>query len=91
MNQVSLHEEERYWLCDIENMNQISIAYEFLQDHLYDFKDAKTVWVKTHLSEKDYQQATLMLYVSADEISQWKPLLIFKNNNHVKKTQSRRK
>ncbi len=53
LNQVLLHEKERYELCDIENMNQTSIAYEFLQNSSYDFKNVKIVWVKTHRSKWD--------------------------------------
>ncbi len=37
-------------------MNQTSIIYEFLQDHTYDFKNAKIVWVKTYRNEWNYRQ-----------------------------------
>jgi hypothetical protein len=65
-------------------MNPISIAYEFLQDHLYDFKNVKTVRVKTHRSEWDYRQTTQMLYVFADDIARCKSLFIFKSKNEIK-------
>lgn len=78
--QTSLHGGGRYRLCDIDNMDQTPIAYEFLQGHCYDFKGAKTVWVKTHRSGWDYCQATLMIYVSADGVLRCKPLIIFKGS-----------
>jgi hypothetical protein len=90
-NQISLHDEEKYRLCDIENMNQTSIAYEFLQEHTYDFKEAKTIWIKTHRSEWDYRQATLMLYVSADDIARCKSLFIFKSKNEIKNNTIKKK
>ena len=51
--QISLHEDERYRLCDIDNMNQTFIDYEFLEDQCYDFKKFKTVWMKTHREDWD--------------------------------------
>ena len=90
-NQPPLHEDGRYRLCDINNMNQTPIAYEFLQKHSYDFKKTKTVWVKTHRSEWDYRQAILMLYVSADGINRCKPLIIFKGKDASKNSTIRKK
>ena len=80
-HQIPLHGGGRYRLCDIGNMDQTPIAYEFLQGQCYDFKGAKTVWVKTHRSGWDYRQATLMIYVSADGVNRCKPLLIFKGQD----------
>ena len=71
-------------------MDQTPIAYEFLSGHCYDFKGAKTVWIKTHRSGWDYRQATLMLYVSADGIPRCKPLLIFKGKDGVKNNSIRK-
>lgn len=65
-------------------MDQIPIAYEFLGSHCYDSKKAKTVWLKTTQSGLDYQQATLMIYVSADGVSRCKPLLIFRRKDAQK-------
>ena len=65
-------------------MDQTPIAYEFLQGQCYDFKGAKTVWIKTHRSGWDKRQATLMIYVSADGINRCKPLLIFKGQDRTK-------
>lgn len=45
--QISLYGSERYRLCDIRNINQMLIAYKFLASQYYDFKEAKTVWLKT--------------------------------------------
>lgn len=59
-------------------MDHTSIAYEFLIGHSYDFKGAKTVWVKTHRNGWNYRQATLMIYVFADGVPRCKPLLILK-------------
>lgn len=83
-DQTPLHEGGRYRLCDIENMNQIFIVYEFLQDHCYDFKEAKTMWLKIHRSGWNYRQATLMLYVFVDEMLRCKPFLIFKGKDGLK-------
>lgn len=71
-------------------MDQTPIAYEFLAGQCYNFKGAKTVWLKTARSGWDYRQATLMVYVSADGILRSKLLLIFKGkdaqkNSRIKK------
>ena len=71
-------------------MDQTPIAYKFLQGHCYDFKGAKTVWMKIAQSGWDYCQATLMIYVSANGMKRCKPLLIFKGtsgskNHRIKK------
>ena len=76
LGQIPLHGGGRFRLCDIGNMDQTPIAYEFLQGQCYDFKGAKTVWIKTHRSGGDKRQVTLMIYVSADGINLCKPLLI---------------
>lgn len=83
-NQIPQHGGGRYCLCDIGNMDQTPIAYEFLDGKCYDFKGAKTIWVKTHRSGWDKRQATLMIKVSADAIPRCKPLLIFKGNDGQK-------
>jgi len=36
----------RFKLSEIANMDQTLIAYEFLSGRTYDFKGAKTIWVK---------------------------------------------
>lgn len=82
-----MHGGGRYRLCDIGNM---AIAYEFLQGHCYDFKGAKTVWMKLARSGWDYRQATLMIYVSADGIMRCKPLLIFKGSTAPKNARIRK-
>ena len=71
-------------------MDQTPIAYEFLQGHCYDFKGAKTVWMKLARSGWDYRQATLMIYVSADGIMRCKPLLIFKGSTAPKNARIRK-
>jgi hypothetical protein len=91
LRQISLHEEGRYRLCDIDNINQTLIAYEFLQKQCYDFKKAKIVWIKTHRSRWDKRQATLMIYVSADDINRCKSLLIFKNKDDTKCSRIKKK
>jgi hypothetical protein len=80
-DQMFQHDDERYRLDDIENMNQTSIAYEFLENHSYDFKKANIIWAKTHRSEWNKRQVTLMLFVSANEINRCKSLIIFKNKD----------
>ena len=32
--------------CNIDNMNQTFIFYEFLDERCYDFKKFKIVWIK---------------------------------------------
>ena len=71
-------------------MDQTPIAYEFLQGQCYDFKGAKTVWMKIARSGWDYRQATLMIYISADGINRCKPLLIFKGKDGQKNTRIRK-
>jgi hypothetical protein len=58
-------------------MDQTPIAYEFLSGRTYDFKGAKTIWVKEQRSGWDQRQATLQVCVFADGIMRCKPLLIF--------------
>lgn len=77
-------------LGDIGNMDQTPITYEFLAGQCYDFKEAKTVWLKNAQSGWDYRQATFMVYVSTDGVSRCKPLLIFRGkevqkNSRIKK------
>ena len=84
IGQFPQHGGGRYRLCDIGNMDQTPIAYEFLDGHTYDFKGAKTIWAKTHRSGWDKRQATLMVYVSADGINRCKPLLIFRGKDGIK-------
>lgn len=71
-------------------MDQTPIAYEFLQGQCYDFKGAKTVWMKIARSGWDYRQATLMVYVSADGVNRCKPLLIFKGKDATKNARIRK-
>jgi hypothetical protein len=67
----------RFKLSEIANMDQTPIAFEFLSGCTYDFKGAKTVWVKEQCSSWDRQQAILQVIVYADGINRCKPLLIF--------------
>ena len=90
-NQSPLHENEKYRLCDINNMNQILIVYEFFQKHFYDFKKTKTIWMKIHRSGWNYKQTILMLYVFADEINRCKPFIILKKKNAPKNSIIRKK
>ena len=89
-NETPLHGGRRYRLCDIGNIDQTPIEYKFLQGHCYDFKGAKTVWMKIARSGWNYRQATLMIYVSANGIKRCKPFFIFKGtsgpkNHRIKK------
>ena len=59
-------------------MDQTPIPYEFLDGATYDFKGAKSVWIKQSRSGWEKRCATLMIYVSADGLNRCKPLLIFK-------------
>ena len=68
----------RYKLYHIGNMDQTPIPYEFLDGAVYDFKGAKTVWIKQSRSGWEKRCATLMIYVSADGLKHCRPLLIFK-------------
>lgn len=72
-------------------MNQILIAYEFLKKKIYDFKEAKIVWVKIQRDDWNYRQATLMIYVSADDMRRCKSLLIFKDKNDEKNSRIKKK
>jgi hypothetical protein len=67
----------RFKLSQIANMDQTPIAFEFLSGRTYDFKGAKTVWIKEQRSGWDRRQATLQVCVFADGINRCKPLLIF--------------
>lgn len=61
-------------------MDQTPIAFKFLSGRTYDYKGAKTVWVKETRSGWDRRQATLQVCVFADGIQRVKPLLIFHRN-----------
>ena len=61
-------------------MDQTPIAFEFLSGRTYDFKGAKTVWIKEQRSGWDRRQATLQVCMFADGIRRCKPLLIFHGN-----------
>ena len=63
---------------------KLPLLNEFLQGQCYDFKGAKTIWIKTHRSGWDKRRATLMVYVSADGVNRCKPLLIFQGQDVVK-------
>ena len=43
----------RFKLSEIANMNQMPIGFEFLSNRTYDFKGAKTVWLKEQRSGWD--------------------------------------
>lgn len=67
----------RFKLSEIANMDQTPIAFEFLSGKTYDFKGAKTIWIKEARSGWDRRQATLQLCVFADGKLRSRPLLIF--------------
>ena len=58
-------------------MDQTPIGFEFLSGRTYDFKGAKTVWVKEQRSGWDRRQATLQVCVFADGNKRCQPLLIY--------------
>lgn len=82
-------DDGRYRLCDIGNMDQTPLAYDFLDSKCYGFKNPGSVWVKPHRSGRDRRQATLMVSVSADVVNSCKPLLVFhgKDNKRNQKIQ----
>ena len=49
----------RFKLLEIANIDQTPIAFEFLSGCTYNFKGAKTVWIKEQRSSWDQRQATL--------------------------------
>ena len=67
----------RFKLSEIANMNQMPIGFEFLSNRTYDFKGAKTVWLKEQRSGWDQRQATLQVCVFANGIKRCQPLLIY--------------
>jgi hypothetical protein len=67
----------RFKLLEIANIDQTPIGFEFLSGRTYDFKGAKTVWVKEQRSSWDQQQATLQVCVFADGKKRCQPLLIY--------------
>ena len=67
----------RFKLSEIANMDQTPIGFEFLSGRTYDFKGAKTVWVKEQRSGWDRRQATLQVCVFADGNKRCQPLLIY--------------
>ena len=83
----------RFRLCDIININQTLLAFEFLKGRIYTRKGDKTVWAKTVRSEWDKRQATLQILIHADEIPWCKSLLIFQGkgfNNSALRAEAKR-
>lgn len=67
----------RFFLCDIYNMDQTPLPFEFLDGRTYDFKGNKTIWVKSIRSGWSKRQATLMITACADGVRRCNPLIIF--------------
>lgn len=67
-----------FQLCDIYNMDQTPLPFEFLDGQTYDFKGNKTVWVRALRSGWSKRQATLMVTVCADGIRRCDPLITFR-------------
>lgn len=68
----------RYYLCNIYNMDQTPLPFEFLDGKTYDFKGNKTIWVRALRSGWSKRQATLMITVCGDGVPRCYPLIIFR-------------
>ena len=66
-----------YRLSNILNLDETPIPFEYLDGKTYDIKGSRTIGGKTDRSGWDKRQATLILYIFADGISQIKPEIIF--------------
>jgi len=71
------HPVGRYELCNICNLDETPIPFEYLQGKTYNILGAKTVWVKESRSGWDKRQASLVLCVFADGIPRIPPIIIF--------------
>lgn len=70
--------------CNIDNMNQTFIFYEFLNERCYDFKEIKIVWIKQIKNDWKKKCAILIIYIFADDFMRLKSLFIFKNKQNEK-------
>jgi hypothetical protein len=68
-------------LSEIANMDQIPIAFEFLNSRTYDTIGVRTVFTKQTGSGWDQRQATLQILVYTDSMQRCKLLLIFHSKN----------
>ena len=83
-NQISQYENERFMFCNIDNMNQTFIFYEFLNERCYDFKKIKIVWIKQIKNDWKKKCVILMIYIFANDFMRCKSLFIFKNKSDEK-------
>jgi hypothetical protein len=70
----------------IINLDETPLPFEFLNGYSYDFKGATTVAGKSERSGWYKRQATIILYIMADDSTPFKPVIIF----HGKGTVARR-
>ena len=69
----------RYRLCNICNMDQTPLPFEYLSGRTYNQQGAKTVWVQSsQQSGWEKRQATIQLTIFGDGVPRVKPLLFFR-------------
>jgi hypothetical protein len=72
----------------IINLDETPLPFEFLSGYSYDFKGASTVADKSERSGWDKRQATIILFIMADDSTLFKPVIIFHGKGTVVKRET---
>lgn len=67
----------RYDLCNIYNIDETPLPFEWLSGRPYDFIGTKTIWVKELKSGCDKCQASLVLCIFTAGVNRVLPMIIF--------------
>lgn len=73
----------RYDLCNICNLDETPLPFEYLNGRTYNCIGSKTVWVRETKSGWDKRQASLVLCIFADGINRIPPMIIFHGEGTV--------
>lgn len=72
-----------YDLCNICNLDETPLPFEYLSGRTYNQIGAKTVWVKESRSGWDKRQASLVLCIFADGVNRIPSIIIFHGEGTV--------
>lgn len=73
----------RYDLCNICNLDETPLPFEYLSGRTYNLIGSKTVWVKESKSGWDKRQASLVLCIFADGVNRIPPMVLFHGEGKV--------
>lgn len=78
----------RYDLCNICNLDETPLPFEYLSGRTYNPVGAKTIWVKESKSGWDKRQASLVLCIFADGVNRIPPMVLFHGKGTVYEKES---